>query len=359
MESPNLASKTQLKDEEDESSFSEAMNLSLSLLKPMVMQTASDLCVFEIIAKAGHGAKLSALEISSHFPSCKNPDAPAMLDRLLRLLASHRVLENSVEGGERVYGLAPVAKYFVPDEDGVSLGPFMDLINYRRYSNWFDLKGAILEGGTPFKKIYGTKFYENPKIDPIIGQMFNKAMISHTTIVMKKMLEVYNGFEDIKVLVDVGGGQGTSLRLITSKHPHIKGINFDLPSVIQHAPNYPCVEHVEGDMFQMVPQGDAIFMKWIMHNWDDEDCLRILKNCHKTIPKNGKVIIMDAILPKEVGTSATTKDTFNMDMLMMTQTLNGKERTKEEFIGLATQAGFDNVKFSCFVYNFWVIEFYK
>ena len=65
-------------------------------------------------------------------------------------------------------------------------------------------------------------------------------MYNHTTIVVKKILEVYKGFEPtIKQLVDVGGGLGVNLNLITSTYPHIKGINFDLPHVIKHAPSYP------------------------------------------------------------------------------------------------------------------------
>ncbi|KAK4849017.1 hypothetical protein QYF36_019884 [Acer negundo] len=81
------------------------------------------------------------------------------------------------------------------------------------------------------------------------------------------------GFENVKQLVDVGGGLGVTLKAVTAKYPHIKGINFDLPHVIQRAPNYPGVEHVGGDMFESVPKGDAIFMKWILHDWSDEHCL--------------------------------------------------------------------------------------
>lgn len=92
---------------------------------------------------------------------------------------------------------------------------------------------------------------------------FNKAMTNHTIIVMKKILECYNGFDNIKCLVDVGDGLGVALNLIISKHPTIKGVNFDLLHVIQDATLYPGIEHVAGDMFQEVPQGDAIFMKVI------------------------------------------------------------------------------------------------
>ncbi|KAL5572233.1 hypothetical protein UlMin_021831, partial [Ulmus minor] len=89
----------------------------------------------------------------------------------------------------------------------------------------------------------------------------NKVLHDDTTIVTKKILDFYKGFEHLSQLVDVGGGLGVTLNLITSKYPHIKGINFDLPRVIQQAPSYPGVEHVGGDMFERVPSGDAIFLK--------------------------------------------------------------------------------------------------
>lgn len=101
------------------------------------------------------------------------------------------------------------------------------------------LKDAILEGGIPFNRVHGTHAFEYPALDPRFNQVFNTAMFNHTTVVMKKILESYKGFEQLKQLVDVGGGLGVALNLITSKYPHIKAINFDLPHVIQHAPHYP------------------------------------------------------------------------------------------------------------------------
>jgi caffeic acid 3-O-methyltransferase len=101
------------------------------------------------------------------------------------------------------------------------------------------LKVAILEGGIPFNRVHGTHAFEYPGLDPRFNQVFNTAMLNHTTIVMKQILEVYKGFEQLKLLVDVGGGLGVTLNLITSRYSHIKGINFDLPHVIQHAPPYP------------------------------------------------------------------------------------------------------------------------
>jgi caffeic acid 3-O-methyltransferase len=101
------------------------------------------------------------------------------------------------------------------------------------------LKDAVLEGGIPFNRVHGTHAFEYPGFDPRFNQVFNTAMFNHTTIVMKNILDSYKGFEHLKQLVDVGGGLGATLNLITSRYPNIKAINFDLPHVIQNAPHYP------------------------------------------------------------------------------------------------------------------------
>jgi caffeic acid 3-O-methyltransferase len=101
------------------------------------------------------------------------------------------------------------------------------------------MKGAILEGGIPFNRVYGMHAFEYPVVDPRFNDVFNNAMVNTTTIVMKRILEIYEGFKNINRLVDVGGGLGINIKLITSKYPHIHGVNFDLPHVLEHAPTYP------------------------------------------------------------------------------------------------------------------------
>ncbi|KAM4100014.1 hypothetical protein ACB094_05G036300 [Castanea mollissima] len=268
-------------DQREEKSFSCAMQLSTSIVLPIVLHSAIELGVFDILAKAGPGAKLSPSQIVAQMPT-KNPDAAMMLDRILKLL--------DFGSCQRLYSLTPVSKYFVTNEDGVSLGPFMALAQDQVFiKSWSQLNDAILEGGIPFNRTYGTHAFKYPDLDPRFNKVFNAAMFNHTTIVIKKILESYKGFEQLRQLVDVGGGLGVTLNLITTRYPNIKGINFDLPHVIQHAPPYPGVEHVEGDMFENVPEGQAIFMKWILHDWSDEYCLKLLKNCYNAIPNDGKV----------------------------------------------------------------------
>ncbi|KAG7994745.1 hypothetical protein I3843_01G073700 [Carya illinoinensis] len=315
--------------EEDES-FVYAGQLSNSLLG-----------VFEILAKAGPGAKLSSSQISTEMPTT-NPKAPKMLDRILRMLASHSVLScfagaDDAGSFQRLYALSPV---------------FSD--------SWFELKDAILEGGIPFDRVHGTSAFEYCSLDPKFNHVFNTAMFNFTTKLMKTILMRYKGFEQLKQLVDVGGGLGITLKLISSKYPHIKGINFDLPHVIQQAPPYPGVEHVGGDMFKSIPKGPAIFMKVrYLDDWSDEQCLKLLKNCYIAIPNDGKVIIVEALLPMLPEVSTCMKFNSQLDVLMMAQHPGGKERTRQEFEALATKAGFKGIRYECLIYSFQVMEFFK
>lgn len=100
------------------------------------------------------------------------------------------------------------------------------------------LKDAVLEGAIPFKKGNGKPAYEYIGTDPRFNDIFNNGMSNHSTIIMKRMLKTYKGFEGVSTLVDVGGGTGATLNMIISKHPTIKGINFDVPHVIDVAPKY-------------------------------------------------------------------------------------------------------------------------
>lgn len=103
----------------------------------------------------------------------------------------------------------------------------------------YHLKEAVLEGGIPFNKAYGMTAFEYHGTDPRFNKVFNNGMASHSTITMKKILETYKGFESLKSIVDVGGGTGATVHMIVSKYPFVKGINFDLPHVIEDAPSYP------------------------------------------------------------------------------------------------------------------------
>ncbi|GMH18322.1 hypothetical protein Nepgr_020163 [Nepenthes gracilis] len=349
--------------EDDDELFSYALALVSGSVPAMVLKAIVELDVLEVIKRAGPGAYLSPAKIVAELPT-NNPDAAVMLDRMLRLLASYSVVTCSVQmlsNGctEWLYGLAPVCKFLTKNEDGVSLAAFCLIQDRVRFESWQFMKEVVLQGGSPFNKALGTTMFEYNGENPKFNDVFNNAMSNHSTLIMKKILETYKGFEGLSSLVDVGGGIGATLSMIVSKYPTIKGINFDLPHVIKDAPSFPGVQHIAGDMFVSIPKGDAIFMKWICHNWSDEHCMKLLRNCYASLPHHSKVIVCESIIPTAPGSTATTKALFHMDTIMMAHLPGGKERLENEFEGLAKEAGFQGFRVVCSAYNVKVMEFLK
>ncbi|GLU19192.1 hypothetical protein SLE2022_354550 [Rubroshorea leprosula] len=350
---------------DDEENCLRAMQLANATVIPLVLKSAIDLDLLEIMAKASlEGRKLSSAEIASHLQA-QNPDAISVIDRMLCLLASHSILTctlvTDMEGrSHRVYGLAPVGKYFLQNEDRISFAPLLQF-QMEKYSidHWCYLKEAVIDGGVPFEKAHGMPVFEYAEKDEKMNNVFNKIMSNISSLVMNKVLETYKGFEGLEQLVDVGGGVGTTLKSIVSKYRQIKGINFDLPHVIKNGSPFPGVEFIGGDMFTKVPQGQTIILKWILHNWDDDHCLKLLKNCYDALPDSGKVVVMEFLAPESPVSDLIDKIVFELDIRMFQSFSGAKERTKKEYEALAREAGFSALKQICPAYNFWVMEFYK
>ncbi|XP_017241790.1 caffeic acid 3-O-methyltransferase [Daucus carota subsp. sativus] len=357
--------------------FTRGLQLNGGTILGMVMKTAIELGLFEIIAKAStvngispfgdDAKKLCSDDIVAQLPT-QNPAAPAVLGRILRFLAAKSILNWTTVAGEdgkekSLFSLTSTCKYYISDEDGISLAPALVMLHDKVIiDSWYQLKDAVLEGGIPFNKAHdGMHAFEYPAVDSRFNDLFNQGMYNHTTLLMKKILEVYTGFEDIKEIVDVGGGTGATLARIISKYPLIRGINFDLPHVIKNAAPLAGVEHVGGDMFESVPKGEVIFMKWILHDWSDDHCLKLLKNCCKSLPELGKVIIVESVVPEYSDTSSLARlnNAVDSDMIMLALNPGGKERSLREFEELAKESGFAAVKTICSASVYSVLEFSK
>lgn len=350
----------------DEEACMYAMQLASSSILPMTLKNALELGLLEVLQKEPAGKALAPEEVVARLPEQPaNPGAAVMVDRMLRLLASYDVVRCHMEDKdgkyERRYAAAPVCKWLTPNEDGVSMAA-LALMNQDKVlmESWYYLKEAVLDGGIPFNKAYGMTAFEYHGTDPRFNRVFNEGMKNHSVIITKKLLEFYAGFEEgVSTLVDVGGGIGATLHAITSHHSHIRGINFDLPHVISEAPPFPGVEHVGGDMFKSVPAGDAILMKWILHDWSDEHCAVLLKNCYDALPANGKVIVVECVLPVDTAAVPKAQGVFHVDMIMLAHNPGGKERYEREFRELAKGAGFSGFKATYIYANAWAIEFLK
>lgn len=351
--------------EDDNNACLLALQLSFEpLIFNSVLKAAIELNLFEIISKASPRS-VSASYVASKLPTTQHPQLPRRLDRMLCLLASHSLLvcstrTNEEGGSERLYELSLAGKYFVSDNSKGSVSLHATFLNHRSIVDaFFNFKEVLLDCDSAlFEKVHGTPIYQAIQSDPAMNNVFNKTMTTMCTLEMNKILEIYNGFEDISLLVDVGGGFGQNLNMIISKYPSIKGINFDLPPVIENAPDYPGIEHVGGNVFESVPNGDAIILKAVLHNWSDKDCLKALHNCYKALPQNGKVIVVELIMPEEIQTTEKDKLVTGYDNLMFMG--GGSERTKKEFESLCKSSGFSSFEIVCLAFSsLGVMEFLK
>ncbi|KAL8161472.1 hypothetical protein V2J09_012961 [Rumex salicifolius] len=167
---------------------------------------------------------------------------------------------------------------------------------------WHQLGAFIREGGTPFEKANGCSVWELASTDPDFRDMFHNGLMFMSKPLVRAFLSVYrDGFEGVETVVDVGGGIGCLVaEIVKANWPRIKGVNFDVPYVFQNAPTYPGVIHQGGDMFHSIPTADVVIMKMVLHDWCDQDCMKILKNCKEAITKTkGKLILIETVLEPE------------------------------------------------------------
>ncbi|XBJ13890.1 hypothetical protein VPH35_006005 [Triticum aestivum] len=250
---------------------------------------------------------------------------------------------------------------------------------------WQQLGAAAGGGQTTFKRTHGVSMGEDLGRNPRLLGVVDKAMVQISVMVTSKLLERFHRFDDVAVLVDVGGGTGSTLEMITSRYKHIRGINFDLPhqnqtpitqlfclslflycncslffcmDVVTVHLDLICVEHIAGNMFDNVPTGDAIFLKTVLHMLDDNDCIKVLKYCNQALPDKGRLIAVEFVLPATLEVTRAAQNLYILDVMMLNNSEGGKERTVQEFLKLARESGFSGTFQSTYIFgNFWALEF--
>ncbi|XP_002962074.2 caffeic acid 3-O-methyltransferase [Selaginella moellendorffii] len=347
------------------------MELGLLCNVPMALTAAIRLDVFQIIASAGCDAMLSAAEIVARIPGCQSPALGGIvLNRILRVLASRGIFREDVERDDpapaaiRRYGLTNLCRFLLKDDRGASLAPWISLNHDEILMRpWQFLADAVLSGGqtSPFSLAHGGEhFFQLASRSNRLDRLFTSAMCDHSMIFLPAILDEYRGFASAGTIVDVGGGVGVALRDILAAHPSIQhAINFDLPHVIARAPELAGVKHVAGDMFDEIPQGDTFLIKLVLHDWSDDDCLKILGNCHKSLASHGKLVIVDAVLPSGVEYDLGSRHVLAMDLLMLSCCPGGKERSLQDLEALAKAAGFTPPRVVLTVDYLSVIELHK
>jgi len=292
-----------------------------------------------VIAKLGIPDLLkSGPKTAEELAEATKMHAPSLF-RILRALASVGVL-SSANGGR--FAQTPVSETLVTDAPGSLRWFAVSELGQEHYPAWGNLMHSVKTGEIAFDNFFGVDIWKYFQQNPEDAAVFNDSMSSVTAATNEAILSLYD-FSNFGTVVDVGGGHGGLITSILKRNPKVKGVLFDAPEVIEGArPKLEATglaercETVDGDFFKSVPAGgDAYVMKWIIHDWDDEKSITILRNCRSRMRANGRLILVDCVVPES--DEPHFSKFIDLNMLVMT---GGKERTAKEFEQLLGAAGF-------------------
>ncbi|HYG10256.1 MAG TPA: methyltransferase [Pyrinomonadaceae bacterium] len=304
------------------------------LVAPLVTQAlrvVAELGVADLLAKGARSVDELAAETGAHAPS---------LYRFMRALASCGVFAET-EG--RVFALTPMAELLRTDVEGSmrDLAIFMGADWH--WQVWGDAPYSARTGKVAWEHVHGKEVFPYFAEHAEAARVFNNAMTGFSKMISEAVVEAYD-FSSIGKLADIAGGHGSLLAAILRANPHLKGLLFDMPQVIEGAHAYieaedlgHAVELASGDFFESVPAGaDAYMMKHIIHDWDDARALSILKNCHRAMPGHGKLLLVEMVVPK--GNEPHLAKIQDLEMMLSP---GGLERTEDEYRELFAAAGFE------------------
>jgi hypothetical protein len=264
---------------------------------------------------------------------------PGALYRIFRALSSQGIFKELKDGR---FGLNSISRGLL-DEPGSlrytilhHLGP----VNWNLMSN---LMVAVQTGKDPFADLYGMPIYNYLQQHPEEYAVFDRSMSNLSDLGLEPVLSSYD-FGKYPVIVDIGGGEGFLLANILARYDAVSGILFDLPEAVIKASSLLNSLNVEqrcivftGDFFSaIIPEGELYILKNIIHNWNDDDCVRMLTNIRRSMKPGAKILIID-MLVQTINTPALAP---LLDIQMLACMHGGKERSKAEFEKLLDQSGF-------------------
>jgi O-methyltransferase domain/Dimerisation domain len=264
-----------------------------------------------------------------------HPDA---LHRLLRTLAAHGVF---AEVAPAQFGPTALSRALETDTPG-SMRPYILYLGEMTYAAFRELEHSVRTGEPAFERVFGASLFDYMRARPDEGAKFDAAMAATSTGRVAGLFD--RDWSDAGTIVDVGGGNGTILREVLTRQPHLRGAVFDLPNAVDGAEallqagelsdRWTCIP---GDFFEDVPSGfDVYLLSQILHDWDDERATVILRNCRAAIPPHGRLIILEQVLPP----GDAPHPGKILDLLMLVLTDGGRERSEPQWHTLLGSAGF-------------------
>jgi hypothetical protein len=334
----------------DDEAFNMARELVFGRWKSQILYAGVKLDVFEAVDAASATSAVSADDVAT---KCQLDEAHTY--RLMRALACMGLLK---EHDDKAFSLTPAGSAFTARHPRSLRGLTLFEEGPQHYALWKHLPDMIKDGKqNAFTREFGHHAFEETKKDPDgYGALFDNAMssfsLSQTTSMLDAMATDESGFlQGCKSVCDVGGGRGHMLCSIVKKYPNVeRGVVLEIPAVTNGL-DHPVwaadlgvedrVSYRTGSMFDAssIPSEGVYFMKMILHDWNDDECVQILTNCLDKAPKGAHMCIVEHIVPGP-DTPHFAK-LFDIHMMCWG---TGRERTEEEYVGLLTKAGWKFVK---------------
>lgn len=272
---------------------------------------------------------------------------PPLTYRLLRALSCLGLLN---EDRNRSFSLAAAGEFLQAAHPQTLRGMTLLEEGPEHYAVWKHLSAVVREGKQDgFVREFGHPIFVHAVEDRRYGAVFNEAMSSYSsgeTAMVLEALATYD-FSGISHLCDVGGGHGHLLCSLLAQHPHLSGMVYELPSVIERRDLLWADKmnvgsrcgYVPGDMFKEVPRADAYLLKHILHDWNDAECVQILSNMHKAAPHDARAFVAEFVIP-----GPQTPHFSKLFDIHMMCAASGQERTDKEYAGLFERAGWNYIR---------------
>ena len=305
------------------------LNLMLSPVLAQALYAVTERGVPDLLAKGPRSPDEIAAEVGGQ---------PVALLQVLRALATVGLFTHGDDGR---FGLTPAGETLTTGHPTAAGDLVLSFGSAPIWAALGAMKDTVETGRTGFDLVFGRRFFDMVREQPELEANFNRTMIAVHGGEPAAVAEAFD-FSDITKIVDVGGGLGTLLLTIMGRHPHLSGVLFDAPTVVEQAQAAIDASGVgdrctteSGDFFAAVPAGgDAYVLSHIVHDWDVDSCHTILRNCREAMAPGGRVLLVEMVLPM----GAEPHPGKLLDVIMLSLP-GGRERTAEEYRELLAGAG--------------------
>ncbi len=293
----------------------------------------------QVAAELGIAGTLAHGPMAPDTLAAKTGTHARTLMRLLRFLETYGMFEQRTDS---CYANTPMSEILRNDVPGSLRGFAMMFGDAPVWQAWEGLGHSVRTGEAGFLHIHGVPIFDYLAAHPACAKHFDAAMVSSSSMLNAAIVDAYD-WKQFRVLIDVGGGVGSTLAAILQATPALRGILFDLPHVVERGRDFLAERSLSdrctampGSFFDSVPkEGDAYLLKHILHDWGDEACISILHACRNAMSDQAKLFVCEkVIVPGSERSYAKL-----MDLVMLTLTEGGRERTAEEFENLFLAAG--------------------